>query len=108
MSRFEDMLRDALRREDPGEDFTRRVLAAARRERPSWRERLAGAFRLPALRWATAALAILLTVGGVEYRHEQRVRAEGEAAKEQLMLAMRIAGTKLHLAQTKVMEINRR
>lgn len=107
MNRFEDMLRDALQREDPGGEFTRRVLAAAHREeRRSWRERLAGAFRLPALRWATAALAVLLTLGGVEYRREQRVRAEGEAAKQQLMLAMRIAGAKLHVAQTKVLEIN--
>lgn len=109
MSRFEDSLREAMRREDPGEEFTRRVLAALPPERkaPGWRERLAAAFRLPSMRLAAATALILLTVaGGISYRGAQE-RARGEAAKEQLMLAMRIAGTKLHAAQVKVLEISR-
>lgn len=108
MSRFEDALREALRREDPGEDFTRRVLAALPRQQVKtvgWRERLASMFRLPAFRLAAAtALGAVLIVSGIEYR-QARIRSEGEAAKQQLMLAMRIAGAKLHAAQTRVLEI---
>ncbi len=108
MSRLEDELRQAMRRKDPGEDFTRRVLAALERApepKPGWRERLRAAFRLPSLRLATAgALAVLVVVGGAEYR-EMRNRAEGEAAKQQLLVAMRIAGAKVHATQMKVLEI---
>ncbi len=110
MSRFEDALRDVLRREDPGEDFTRRVLAAlpARELEPAgWRERLTAAFRLPAFRFAAAtAIGAILLLSGVEYR-QARIRAEGLEAKQKLMLAMRIAGAKLHATQMKVLEITK-
>jgi hypothetical protein len=102
MSRLDDELREAFRAEDPGPEFTARVLraAAARKPKQSW-------WRLPKLRWAMAgALACLfLAAGGVEYRQRQ-VRLEGEAAKERLLLAMRIAGTKLNLAREKVQEVS--
>jgi hypothetical protein len=103
MSRLEDALREALKREDPGEDFTRRTLerAAALKPRESaWRRWL----RPPSWRWAAAgALACtLLVFSGVEYERVQRQRAEGERAKQELMLALRIAGTKLHATQVKI------
>jgi hypothetical protein len=106
MSRLEDELRNALRREDPGPQFTRKVLArvAAEPPRRAWWRALASCFHAPRLRWAAAgAMAgALLIFSGLEYRREQRIRAEGEAAKQQLVLAMRIAGSKLHMAQAKV------
>ncbi len=110
MSRFEDRLREALRREDPGPEFTAGVLAraaAASAPRPDWWRRLASAFRPVKIRWAAAgALACVLVVAGaVEYRERQE-RIEGEAAKQQLVLALRIAGTKLNLARAKVVELN--
>jgi hypothetical protein len=110
MSRLEDELREALRREDPGPQFTARVLArvaAAQRPNESWWQRMVSAFRPAKTRWAVAgALACLfLAIGGIEYR-EQQVRIEGEAAKERLVLALRIAGTKLNLARDKVQELN--
>jgi hypothetical protein len=43
------------------------------------------------------AAALLLTAGGLEYRNYQ-----GERAKSQVLLAMRIAGGKLNKAQRKV------
>ena len=50
---------------------------------------------------------LLLTVGANQAAAVlQRQRAEGEAAKQQLMLALRIAGSKLQLAKEKVNEIN--
>jgi uncharacterized membrane protein len=64
------------------------------------------------LRWATvAALAAALVTGGLHYRQIQydkaeRERAQGEAAKQRLMLALRIASSKLQLAKSKVIEIN--
>jgi hypothetical protein len=110
MDRFEDAVREALRREDPGPDFTGRVLvqaATASASKPwSWL-RLASAFRPVRVRWAAAgALAcILLAAGGVTY-HERQTRIEGEAARQQLVLALRIAGTKLNWARAKVAQLN--
>jgi hypothetical protein len=108
MSRLDDSLREALRREDPGPEFTERVLAraaAAPRPKESWWHGMVSAFRPAKMRWAmAAALASLFVIGGVEYQ-ERRTRIEGEAAKERLVLALRIAGTKLNLARDKVQEL---
>ncbi len=107
MSRLEDALRDALRREPAPEGFAERVLRAA--ENPSavrvdsgglW-ARLGAAFRAPRIRWAAALTAAALMVATVEVR-ERRERAEGERAKQQLMLALRITGGKLALAKAGV------
>jgi hypothetical protein len=64
------------------------------------------------MKWAMAgAMAVLMVIAGfgVHYRRENERRrlaeiAEGERAKEQVMLAMRIAGAKLNVAQKKVRE----
>jgi hypothetical protein len=108
---LEDALRNALRREDAPEGFALKVLAGAQcqnsaandAQRASW----LSIFSQPLLRWsAVAAVTICLVIGGIYYRNLQRQRAEGEAAKQQLMLALRIAGSKLQLAKEKVNEIN--
>jgi hypothetical protein len=97
MATFDDELKSALRRQDPAPDFAERVLARvaatpARRTSRQW------------MRWAAPmAAALLLAAGGLEYRHQ-----EGERAKSQVMLAMRIAGGKLNKAQKKVQMINHR
>ncbi len=101
MSRLDDALRDALRREDPGPGFTARVLARARSAppKPGW-------WSVARLRWVTAgALACLLVAGGLEIRREREI-AQGRKAKEQLVLALEIAGAKLNLARDKVRELN--
>jgi hypothetical protein len=108
---LEESLRNALRREDAPEGFVLKVLARAEQQniaandaqRTSW----LSIFSQPLLRWsAVAAVTICLVIGGIYYRNLQRQRAEGEAAKQQLMLALRIAGSKLQLAKEKVNEIN--
>ena len=107
MSRLDDGLREALRRVDPGPDFTRAVLerAAAAQPKESWWRRLVSGMRPPLVRWAAAGLvACALLATGFEYQHERRQRVEGEAAKQQLVLALRIAGAKLHGVQEKVLE----
>ena len=108
---LEDALRNALRREDAPEGFALQVLARVEQQnsaahdaqRTSWLSMLSQTL----VRWAAvAAVTLCLVVGSIYYRSLQRQRAEGEAAKQQLMLALRIAGSKLQLAKEKVNEIN--
>jgi hypothetical protein len=120
MNRFDEELKLALRREEPSPDFTDRVMARVaelqKREKPGedagWLRRLAEFFQPAQMKWAMAgAMAILLVIAGfgVHHRREnERKRlaeiAEGERAKEQVMLAMRIVSAKLKVAQKKVNE----
>jgi cytochrome bd-type quinol oxidase subunit 1 len=119
MTRFEDELKNALRRQAPPDGFADRVLARAAEQdsRPAkrtWLDSWLNIFAQPfapanLLHWATvAAVAAALVVGGVHYRnvHVQRERAQGEAAKARLLLALRIAGSKLQLAKARVDQIN--
>ena len=117
MTRFEDELKNALRRREPPQGFSHRVLARAaeigsRQADHAWRELWLKIFDQPlapanVLRWATVTvLAAGLVVGGVHYRSVQRERTQGEAAKQRLLLALRIAGRKLQLAKTRVDQIN--
>ncbi len=84
MDWLEDELRDALRRKQPSPDFEGRVTAAAGRR------------HVPVMpRWLAAAAAVLAISGaGAGYRYHQ-----GHVAKEQVMLAMRITGSKLNRIQ---------
>jgi len=151
MSKFDDDLKLALRREEPSPDFTSRVMARiaqlpavengvkqgsrqenlreiegrvdwetprlGARNASRWWQQIIAALRPPQMKWAMAgAMAVLLiaaAIGLKQYRdHQQEVRrqaeiaaqAEGERAKEQVMLAMRIASAKLNLAQKKIQE----
>jgi len=120
MSRMDDELKSAFRREPAPPGFAGRVLARAaqqdaRERRIEPREgfssvllRVARGYALrPLVRWAAVGTACaVLVIGSIHYRSVQRQRAEGEAAKERLMLALRIAGNKLQLARTKVHEIS--
>lgn len=121
MNRFEEKLKQALRREEPSPDFTDRVMARIarlpqtqeqekEREHVGWLRRLVAFFEPPAMKWAMAgAMACLLVLAGVAIHNARERRraieiAEGERAKEQVMLAMRIASAKLNVAQKKVQE----
>jgi hypothetical protein len=85
MDWLEDELKLALRRKEPSPDFEDRVSAAAGRRRP--------VLTMP--RWLAAAAAVLvITSAGAGYRYHQ-----GQVAKEQVMLAMRLAGSKLNRVQ---------
>jgi negative regulator of sigma E activity len=124
---LEKALRETLRRTEPSPDFTARVMARLA-EQPEaepveqlsedahWWQRLAGRFadwfQMPQLQWVTAgALACILlaaTFSVRQYRERQRELAEGEHAKEQVMLALQIASAKLNAAQRKVRESSTR
>jgi hypothetical protein len=105
MTRFEDQLRAALQREEPPAGFADRVLAIAaerdqRRERSRWFH-FKNMFAVPRLRWAAAVVAIVV-VSGVGVRVEEQRRAEGEAAKRQVMLALRITSQKWQVAAKEI------
>ena len=100
----EDELRDALRRKDPGESFTKEVMArvALQQAQGARKANLGGLFR----EWwrglqrrpvaAGALTAVLVFTGSLGwYRHVQEQR-EGEAAKRQALLALRITNAKLN------------
>jgi hypothetical protein len=125
MNRFEEELKQALRREEPSPDFTDRVMARIarlpqtqeqekEREHVGWLKRLVAFFEPPAMKWAMAgAMACLLVFAGIAIHNARERRraieiAEGERAKEQVMLAMRIASAKLNVAQKKVRESSER
>jgi hypothetical protein len=90
---IEDNLRAALRREDPPPGFASRVLERMPpRRNHAWQH----------WRWAAAAAVLVVFVfSGVEYRRAQQ-RMAGERAKQQLMLALQITGSKVHVVQQKI------
>ena len=87
---LENDLREAMRRVPAPEGFAERVLARVkdpqRESRPVW--------------WRAAAATFLLAaILGGWGAHETMRRREGERAREQVLLALRIAGTQVARAQ---------
>ncbi len=133
MSRLDDELKIALRRDEPPEGFAARVLEriaalpdeaasqgvgqnVGQKVKKSWWQRLTetlGTFSMNWLpgRWLTAgtlacALLLVVTVGVYKHRQEELARQEAERAKAQVVLALQIASSKLNIAQRKVFENN--
>ncbi|ABF43398.1 hypothetical protein Acid345_4398 [Candidatus Koribacter versatilis Ellin345] len=103
MKDFEDQLREALRPDEVPAGFANRVLARLPEAYPAPPPRTL--YRRVAL-WAAAVLVAAGTITGVQVEHTRRERARGEEAREKVMLALRIAGTKLNKAQSHVREIS--
>ena len=121
---MDDELKHALGREEPPAGFAERVLRRVGDQPAGEPSRLrpfgpgitggskgpalqgvsapAARSRLPFVQWAAAAALVAAVAGGIQYRAKQRERAEGEAAKERVVQALHIAGTKLQLVQTKI------
>ena len=96
---LEDDLRRALRRESPAPGFASRVLHRIEHDRLS---------RTPRRWWRAVAASLTLTalLGGLgAHTVRERRRIEGERAREQVLLALRIAGEKVRYAQTEVQSI---
>jgi hypothetical protein len=110
MKRTEDALKKALRREEVTDGFADRVLARVASQRSaqpeSSRALWLNFFTRPLARWAVAAALSTAMILGIHVNKVRRERAQGEAAKQRLMLALRIAGSKLQLAKSRVNEIN--
>jgi hypothetical protein len=109
MTDFEQELKRALRRCDPPEGFADRVLArvVAAQTQPTSRPQFSR-WHWPVLRWvAVAAMLAIIGAAVLGYAgHERRVEeANGQAAKQQVMLALRITGSKLRVAQKRLKSV---
>jgi hypothetical protein len=97
----DDDLRHALTRKGPPEGFAERVLARSRRLDKG---------RRPGVDWlwpAVAAAMVVIAAGSAVYERQAR-RVEGERAKADVLLALRVTGEKLRSAQIQVQEIQQR
>jgi NAD(P)H-dependent FMN reductase len=114
MKSLDDDVREALRRKDPPAGFADRVLArvGASGSEPGVKAGVhatldARSATRPVMRWVAAAVLVAAVAGGFQYRAIQKQREErlrGEAAKEQVVQALRIAGSKLQLVQLTIRE----
>jgi hypothetical protein len=78
MSRLDDELRNAFRREAPPDDFTERLLARVAQQpvpQPRWWQKLAVLFEPPKLRWVAIGVtaSLLLAIGAAQYSRLQKV-----------------------------------
>jgi hypothetical protein len=105
---MDDALKSALHRQEAPDGFADRVMTriAMRNQPPVSRDSWLSFFAQPIVRWAALAAFAAAIILGVHFYQVQRERAEGEAAKHRLMLALRVAGSKLQLAKAKVNEMN--
>jgi hypothetical protein len=106
MTRLDNQLRAALQREEPPAGFANRVLALAadrerKREQSLWFQ-FRSMFAIRSLRWAAAAVAVVVVASGAGIHVQEQRRAEGEAAKRQVMLALRITGEKWQVAAKEI------
>ena len=81
MSRLDDELRKAFRREQPSADFTQRLLeqvAMQPRPKARWWQRLATLLEPPKLRWVAIGVtaSLLLAIGAAQYQRLSRVVTE--------------------------------
>jgi len=90
---IEDSLRDALRPQDPGAQFTARVMSAVGAA-PRRRARL----QLP----MALAASVVATAVGLGLLHSQAEQRRGEVARQQLVLALEITSEKLNQVQQRL------
>jgi hypothetical protein len=108
MTPFEQELKKALARREPAAGFSERLLARIEEERraaavPWWRKLLPQSRRMMA--WAAPVCAVaLLTSGTVLYQEHQRT-VQGERARQQLLLALRITSDKLQATERQLHEV---
>jgi len=99
MSPFEHDLRESLRPKQPPPAFVARVLA-----RTGERD----VHRVQGWRWLAAVALVLLMAGGTMFIREQRRQAESESAKQQLLMAFRITGSKVRDVQSRIAAVQER
>ena len=100
---IDQQLKRALRRCDPPAGFADRVLARVQGQTPPTERSVWTLWRMPSLRWAAVAALVAVAVTGIGYQiHERQEEAEARVVKQQVMLALRITGSKLRVAKQKV------
>jgi hypothetical protein len=105
MSPFERDVRETLRRRPPPPGFASRVLARTREI--DERDEALSLWKSP-WRWAAAVALLVMLVGGISLYQEHQRQLEAEKSKQQLMLALRITGSKIYLIQERLSEIQRK
>ncbi len=100
MSKLEDELRQALRHREPPAGFAERAAARARARQTEKRRP-----RLLTWRWLAPVAALLVLAAGLRLVEQRRGRLEGERAKEQVMLALQLTGSRLRLAQQRIQQV---
>ena len=106
MDQFEQELTDSLRRE-PAPDWLAdavmaRVNAEKQRQRkPEW-------FGWARLRWLAASMVLVAVVGGVRFEQQRQEQIRGEEAKQELMAAFQVTGTKLRQVEERVLPLMHR
>lgn len=105
MTPIEEQLKRALARQEPPQGFTERVLERLKERPPRRRVNTRGRWlhRVFAWRLAPVMAALLLLSGGFIYREHER-EVSGLAAKQKLLTALQIAGSKLHETRQHVLE----
>ena len=99
---IEQQLRETLARKSPPPGFSARVMAAIEHETRAPGRQTSRAW----WQWAAAA-ALLMAIGGGTTAHYIEQRREGERAKEQVLLALRITSAKLRDTRQHVRAIGR-
>jgi len=95
---IEKALQSALRREPAPDGLSARVLREARAYQPPpapW-------WRLPMVRWAAVGVAAAACVVGAFSEHARQQQIRGQAARQQVLLALHITGSKLRIVQDQV------
>jgi hypothetical protein len=92
---LENALAAALRREGAPERFAEQVLSRANActvpAAPWW--------RVPVVRWSAAATVAVACIAEGVSLHERQQRIRGEEARQQVLMALRITGSKLRGVQ---------
>ena len=101
MKDFEDQLREALRPADVPAGFANRVLAKVPEAYPMVPRAVVRRVAL----WAAAIVICAGSIAGWQVERVREQRARGVKAREQVMLALRITGTKLNQAQSHVRQL---
>ena len=99
-------LREALKARPAPPGFAARTLAAAAHRPAAPRGTLSGLSRRqgPLVRWSAAAALLLCLCSGAWLEHRRQEQIAGEQARQQVLLALRIAGNTLQAVQHRVVE----
>lgn len=100
---LDNELKNALRRQPGPDGFAERVMARIEKGEAASRE--SGRAGTPVLHRAAAVLALVALLGGWGAHQAAERRRAGEQAKEEVLLALRIASEKVNDAQERVREI---
>lgn len=97
-NQVERELREALRRREAPPDFVTTVLSQVSRPEA----------RRPYRAWLAVAAMLLVMAAGVVAVRELRQQSEGKRAKEELMVGLRITGSKLRDVRERLIAIQQR